>query len=74
MAGAALGRMGIYVPFEIYALTLGVSTVKIGLLLVNLALVAYLAMVLRATQRKRAVAAGLACRAPAECDTNVTKG
>lgn len=70
----ALVSVAIYVPFEIYALTLGVSAVKIGLLLVNVALVAYLAVVLKATIRKRAVAAELARREPAECDTNVTKG
>ena len=69
----ALVSVAIYIPFEIYALTLGVSAVMIGLLLVNLVLVAYLAMILRATMRKRA-AAGLARGVQAECDANVTKG
>ena len=70
----ALVSVAIYVPFEVYALTLGVSAVKVGLLMVNLGLVAYLGMVLNATIRKRAVAAGLGCRNPEECDTNVSKG
>ena len=69
----ALVSVAIYVPFEIYALTLGVSAVKVGLLLVNLVLVGYLAMVLRATRRKRAAAA-LARTAPDKWETNVTKG
>ena len=70
----ALVGVAIYVPFEIYALTLGVSVWKVALLLVNVVLVAYLAMVLRATRRKRAVAAALAGTAPDKWETNVTKG
>ena len=70
----ALVSVAIYVPFEIYALTLGVSPVKIGLLVVNLVLLAYLGIILRATRRKRAVAAALARTLPDKWETNVTKG
>ena len=69
LVGAAL-----YVPFEIYALTIGVSALKVVLLVLNLVFVVYLAMVLRATRRKRAVAAALACPAPEKWDSNATKG
>ena len=70
----ALVGVAIYVPFEIYALTLGVSVLKVALLLLNLVLVAYLAAILRATRRKRAIADARARPAPARCDTNVTQG
>ena len=64
----------LYVPIEIYALTLGVSVLKVALLLLNLVFVAYLAAILRATRRKRAIADALARPAPAKWDTNATKG
>ena len=64
----------LYVPIEIYALTLGVSVLMVALLLLNLVFVAYLAVILRATRRKRAIADALARPAPARCDTNVTQG
>ena len=70
----ALVSVALYVPFEIYALTLGVSVVKIALLVLNLAFVAYLAVILIATRRKRAIADALARPAPAKWDTNATKG
>ena len=44
---AALGG-GVYIPFELYHLSLGVTAVKLGLLAVNVAIVAYMVRVLRA--------------------------
>ena len=70
----ALVGVALYVPFEIYALTLGVTVPKVAVLLVNLVFVAYLAMILRATRRKRAIAAAPAGTAPAKWNTNATKG
>ena len=70
----ALVSVAIYVPVEIYALTFGANVVKVGLLVLNLGLLVYLAMVLRATRRKRAAADALSRRAQAKWDANATKG
>jgi len=45
---------GIYIPFELYELSKGVTWAKTGLLAVNLAIVAYLARVLWRTRRASA--------------------
>ena len=47
----------VYLPFEIYWIVLGATFVKIALLVLNVALVVYLAVVLVKTRRKRAHAA-----------------
>ena len=65
LAGAAL-----YLPFEIYWIVLGATLGKITLLVLNVALVVYLAVVLVKTRRKRAraalaTAAGHALQTPA---------
>jgi uncharacterized membrane protein (DUF2068 family) len=52
----ALVSAALYVPFEIYAICLGATLLKVVLLLMNIAFVMYLAMVLAATRRKRAQA------------------
>ena len=52
LIGAAL-----YLPFEIYWIVLGATLAKIALLVANVALVIYLAVVLLKTRRKRARAA-----------------
>ena len=52
LIGAAL-----YLPFEIYWIVLGATFAKITLLVLNVALVVYLAVVLVKTRRKRAHAA-----------------
>lgn len=52
LIGAAL-----YLPFEIYWIVLGASFGKITLLVLNVALVVYLALILAKTRRKRARAA-----------------
>jgi uncharacterized membrane protein (DUF2068 family) len=52
----ALLSAALYVPFEIYAIALGASLLKVALLAMNVAFVAYLTMVLIATRRKRALA------------------
>jgi len=53
----AILSAGLYVPIEIYYIATGVSLLKVALLLMNIAFVAYLAMVLIATRRKRAITA-----------------
>ena len=68
----ALLSATLYVPFEIYAIARGVSWLKVTLLLLNVAFVAYLTVVLIATRRKRAMAAARAGRASVEQDTGVT--
>jgi len=61
LVGAAL-----YLPFEIYWLMLGVTFIKVALLVLNAALVVYLAVVLVKTRRKRAHAARAAARSTME--------
>ena len=56
----ALVAAAIYIPFEIYAIMLGVTLFKVSLLVINVAFVAYLGLVLAKTHRKRAHAARLA--------------
>ena len=43
---------GLYIPIEIYELVRRVTWIRFGLLAVNVAIVAYLALVLRQTQRR----------------------
>jgi uncharacterized membrane protein (DUF2068 family) len=62
----ALLSAALYVPFEIYAIATGVSLLKVILLLLNVAFVAYLTMVLIATRRKRAMAPGRMAGPPVE--------
>jgi uncharacterized membrane protein (DUF2068 family) len=50
----ALVSAALYIPFEIYAIALGVTLLKVALLLMNIGFVAYLSVVLRATRKKRA--------------------
>jgi uncharacterized membrane protein (DUF2068 family) len=59
----ALVAAAIYIPFEIYAIALGVTVLKVSLLVINIAFVAYLGLVLAKTRRKRAHAARLAATA-----------
>jgi len=59
----ALVAAAIYIPFEIYAIALGVTLLKVSLLVINVAFVAYLGLVLAKTRRKRAHAARLAATA-----------
>jgi uncharacterized membrane protein (DUF2068 family) len=49
---------GIYIPVELYELWKSVTWPKLGLLAVNLVIVAYLARVLWQTRRKRRVSSG----------------
>jgi uncharacterized membrane protein (DUF2068 family) len=44
---------GIYIPFELYELSVGVSRVKVAALAINLAVVSYMALVLVRSQRHR---------------------
>jgi len=53
----ALVSATLYLPFEIYAIVQHVTPVKIGLLVLNVALVVYLTIVFIATRRRRALAA-----------------
>jgi uncharacterized membrane protein (DUF2068 family) len=50
----ALLSAALYIPFEIYAISLGVSFLKVSLLVMNAAFVVYLTMILIATRRRRA--------------------
>jgi len=53
----ALVSAALYIPFEIFAIVERPTLLKVTLLVLNGAFVAYLSMVLRATRRKRAHAA-----------------
>jgi uncharacterized membrane protein (DUF2068 family) len=53
----ALVSAALYIPFEIFAIVESPTLLKVSLLVLNGAFVAYLSMVLRATRRKRAHAA-----------------
>lgn len=53
----ALVSATLYVPFEIYAIAFGATLLNVTLLVLNIALVAYLSIVLVNTRRKRAHAA-----------------
>ena len=48
---------GIYVPFEVYELSLGVSALKVGTFAINAGIVSYLAWYLRQQHAHRAAAA-----------------
>ena len=56
----ALVSAALYIPFEIYAIVLGATLLKVSLLVLNVAFVVYLGIVLAATRRKRARAASVA--------------
>jgi uncharacterized membrane protein (DUF2068 family) len=56
----ALVSAALYIPFEIYAIALGPTLLKVSLLALNAVFVAYLSLVLAATKRKRARAAAKA--------------
>ncbi|HZP93004.1 MAG TPA: DUF2127 domain-containing protein [Burkholderiales bacterium] len=47
----ALASGGLYIPIEVYELLVGVSWLKVGTLLVNVAIVAYMILVLRNSRR-----------------------
>ena len=47
----AVASGGLYIPIELYELSLGMSWVKLSLLAVNAAIVAYLGLVLRRSRR-----------------------
>jgi uncharacterized membrane protein (DUF2068 family) len=70
----ALISVALYVPFEVYALAQGASAFKVLLLLFNLVLLGYLAAILRATRRKRAMGVGVAACPPEKWNSNVTQG
>jgi uncharacterized membrane protein (DUF2068 family) len=53
----ALVSAALYVPFEIYAIALGPTPLKVALLVMNVAFVIYLGVVLYSTRKKRALAA-----------------
>jgi uncharacterized membrane protein (DUF2068 family) len=65
----ALVSAALYIPFEIYAIAVGPTLLKVSLLVLNIAFVTYLSIVLAATRRKRAhaarAAAGGAIETPA---------
>ncbi len=67
LVGAAL-----YLPFEIYWIALGVTFIKITLLVLNVALVVYLGVVLAKTRRKRAHAERAAAAARGALQTPAT--
>lgn len=56
----ALVSAALYIPFEIYAILLGPTLLKVSLLVLNVAFVVYLGILLAATRRKRAHAARVA--------------
>ena len=53
----ALVSAALYIPFEIFAIVESPTLLKVSLLVINGAFVAYLSVILRATRRKRAHAA-----------------
>jgi len=53
----ALVSAALYIPFEVYAIALGPTPLKVTLLVMNIAFVVYLGLVLGATRKKRALAA-----------------
>lgn len=53
----ALVSAALYIPFEIYAIAVDATLLKVSLLVLNVAFVVYLGIVLAATRRKRAHAA-----------------
>lgn len=53
----AVASGGLYIPIELYELSLGLSWVKLSLLAVNAAIVAYLGLVLRRSRRASSDAA-----------------
>jgi uncharacterized membrane protein (DUF2068 family) len=61
----ALISAALYIPFEIYAIAVGPTLLKVSLLVLNIAFVTYLGIVLAATRRKRAHAARAASDAGA---------
>ena len=66
----ALVSAGLYIPFEIYAIVLGATWLKVSLLVLNVAFVIYLSIVLVMTRRKRARASRTA-EAPGAVETSV---
>jgi uncharacterized membrane protein (DUF2068 family) len=56
----ALVSAALYIPFEVYAIALDVTVLKVSLLVLNVAFVVYLGLVLAATRRKRARAGKIA--------------
>lgn len=53
----ALVSAALYIPFEIYAIALGATPLKVTLLVMNVVFVVYLGIVLVATRKRRALAA-----------------